>query len=83
MASKISYKASVEQDLKKIDKSWVRKLLSKFEDKIGKDPNLGEPLSGEFQGLFKYRIGDYRMIYAKTTEGILVIRIAHRKNVYR
>jgi len=83
LASKITYKASVEQDLKKLDKSWARKLLEKLEGKLGTNPDLGEPLTGEFRGLFKYRIGDYRVIYAKTTEGILVVRIAHRKEAYR
>ena len=79
MASKITYKASVEQDLKKLDRSWARKLLTKLEEKLGTSPNAGEPLKGEFQGLFKYRMGDYRVIYAKTTDGVLVLRIAHRK----
>lgn len=83
MAFKITYKSSVEQDLKKLDKSWAHKLLAKLEGKLGVDPHAGEPLKGEFQGLFKYRIGDYRIIYAKTTDGVLVLRIAHRKQAYR
>ena len=83
MTSKISYKASVRGDLRKLDKSWARKLLAKLEEKVGANPDLGEPLKGEFHGFFKYRIGDYRIIYTKTTEGILVLRIAHRKEAYR
>jgi len=83
LASKVFYKASVEKDLKKIDKSWARKLLSQIEEKLGPHPNLGEPLSGEFHGLFKFRVNDYRIIYSKIAEGVLIIRIAHRKEVYR
>lgn len=39
--------------------------------------------SGQFKGLFKYRIGDYHVIYAKTRRGILILRIAHRSKTYK
>jgi len=79
----IVYKSSVAGDLKRIDKTQARKLLAKLEANLGHNPHAGEPLRGEFQGFFKYRIGDYRVIYAKTAEGVLVLRIAHRKEAYR
>ena len=79
----VAYKSSVAGDLKKIDKAHARKLLSKLEASLGKDPHAGEPLKGEFQGFFKYRIGDYRVIYVKTSEGVLVLCIAHRNEAYR
>ena len=82
MAPKVSYKASVEHDLRKLDKTEVRKMLNKIERDLANDPGKGEPLKGEFQGLYKYRIGDHRVIFAKTTDGILVLRIGHRKDVY-
>lgn len=79
----VVYKASVAGDLKRIDKTHARKLLAKLEEVLGRNPHAGESLKGEFQGLFKYRIGDYRVIYTKTSEGVLVLRIAHRKEAYR
>ena len=83
MASKVSYKASVAADLKRIDKPVVRRLVEKLERALSSNPDAGIPLAGEYRGLFKYRIGDYRIIYAKTTDGALVLRIGHRKDVYR
>ncbi len=83
MASSIFYKASIAKDLKKIDKTQTRQLLSKLESALGANPNAGEPLKGEFQGLFKYRVGDYRIIYSKIAEGVLILRVAHRREVYR
>lgn len=83
MASKVSYKSSVEHDLKKLDKSTVHRLLTKLERVLSADASAGEPLRGEFRGLFKYRIGEYRVIYSKIPEGVLVLRIRHRKEVYR
>lgn len=83
MAFKVFYKASVERDLKRIDRSTTARILAKLERDLSTRPNAGLPLSGEFRGMFRYRVGDYRVIYAKIPEGILILRINHRKEAYR
>lgn len=83
MASKVTYKASVTSDLRRLDKPTSRRLLNKIEQDLAPNPDLGLALTGEFRGLFRYRVGDYRVIYAKATDGILVLRIGHRRDVYR
>ncbi len=83
---KVAYLDSVEQDLKKLDKSTVRKILNRIETYLAKDPKeLGKPLKGEFQGYWRYRWGDYRVIYKISEQEILilVLRISNRKDVYR
>ncbi|MDO9350111.1 MAG: type II toxin-antitoxin system mRNA interferase toxin, RelE/StbE family [Deltaproteobacteria bacterium] len=40
-------------------------------------------LKGQFAGLRKYRVGDYRVIYAILGDDVLVLRIGHRKDVYK
>ena len=77
------YKSSVSKDLKKIDKSIAKRILQRIEEDLGKNPNRGIPLSGRYKGLFKYRIGSYRVIYTKTKEGIIVLRIGHRGKMYK
>ncbi len=85
MAYKVVYLDQVEQDLKKLDRSIIRKILSRIETYLARDPKeLGKPLKGEFQGYWRYRWGDYRVIY-KISERevlILILRISHRKDVY-
>ena len=83
MASNVHYKSSVQQDLRKLDKLTAKRLLDKLEHALADHPEAGEALRGEFRGLYKYRIGDYRVVYAKTLDGVLVLRIGHRKDVYR
>jgi len=80
---RIEYKASVARDLRKLDKKTADRILSKVETDLSRDPNRGLPLKGEFEGLFRYRVGDHRAIYSKTPRGILILRIAHRKEAYR
>ena len=85
MAYKVVYLDQVEQDLKKLDRSIVKKILTRIETYLASDPKeLGKPLKGEFQGYWRYRWGDYRVIY-KISEReilILILRISHRKDVY-
>lgn len=83
MAYRIEYKSSVLRDLKKLDRATARRILDQFESSLSKDPDSGEPLTGQFKGLHKYRVGDYRVIYALTKRGVIVLRIAHRKKVYK
>jgi mRNA interferase RelE/StbE len=83
LASRIAYKASVAGDLRRLDKPTVRRVLDKLDRVLSGNPGAGIPLTGEFRGLFKLRLGDYRIMYAKTASGVLVLRIGHRKDVYR
>jgi len=82
---KIVYLDSVEDDLKKIDKTTVKKILNRIETYLAKDPKgLGKPLKGEFQGYWRYRWGDYRVIYKISEREILIVilHISNRKDVY-
>ena len=82
-ARRIEYKASVESDLRKLDPSTAQRVLKKIEKTLSSEGQSGQPLSGEFGGLYRLRVGDYRVIYARTDESYLVLRIGHRREVYR
>jgi mRNA interferase RelE/StbE len=72
-------------DLKKIDRQTRKKIIAKVKDYLSKDPiSLGKPLQGIFKGLYRYRYGSYRIIYAidRGSVVILILRIADRKDVY-
>ena len=82
---KIEYKSSVFKDLKKIDKKACKKLLDKIELDLSRSPGKDKSLAGIFKGLYSYRVGSYRVIYAIASKQkiILVLKIANRKDVYR
>ena len=83
MAYKVLYKTSVRKDLKRIDKKEVVKILNVSEGKLSESPKAGKRLTGEFTGLYSYRVGDFRVVYTLLGESILILRISHRKDVYR
>ena len=53
-------------------------------DELSKNPTLGVPLKGVLKGLYKYRVGSYRIIYQIYHSQLLIIvlDIGHRKEVY-
>jgi mRNA interferase RelE/StbE len=84
LAFRLFYKESVTKDLRRIDRAQVSRVLTAIEKKLMADPlGAGKALTGEFQGLYRVRVGDYRVIYAVTGTDVIVLRIAHRREVYR
>lgn len=87
MSWKISYARSALKGAKKIDAQAKRKIRSYLHDRIATldDPRqLGKPLKGQLSELWRYRVGDYRIICEIKDQElvILVLRMAHRKSVY-
>ena len=71
--------------MERLDRPARKRILNKIEKHLAKDPKeWGRPLVGQFQGLWRYRVGDFRVIYKVAEEEILIIvaRVGHRKNVY-
>ena len=77
------YKSSVSKDLKALDKATGRRILDAIEKNLSEGPDAGKPLTGRFKGLYSYRIGDYRVIYSRTEDCVLILRIGHRSKIYR
>ena len=83
MAYNITYKSSVKRDLKKLSKAEARRILDQLERDLSRQPGKYPALKGEFAGLRKYRVGNYRVIFAVLDKDVLVLRIGDRKDVYR
>jgi mRNA interferase RelE/StbE len=79
----ITYKKSVQKDLSKIPKAVAERILDKIDEELPEGADAFPVLKGEFAGLRKFRIGDYRLIYIILGNDVLILHIAHRKDVYR
>jgi mRNA interferase RelE/StbE len=76
-----------DREFKKLDrytqqmiKSWIKKNLEGCDN-----PRLhGKALIGDKKGLWRYRIGDYRLICSIQDERliILALSVGHRKEIY-
>ena len=88
MAWKIEFVPAAAKELKKLGETEAARIIATLETRIAvlDDPrSLGTALTGELGGLWRWRIGDYRVIARIEDERItiLVVRIAHRREVYR
>lgn len=78
----------LEEDFTSIDKPEQQRIIKTIRKKLTTGPeNFGEALSGNLKGLWKLRIGQYRVIYEIKKDKILVyvIKVGFRrdKEVYR
>jgi len=83
LAYKIRYKQSVGKDLSRLDAREARRVLDKIEKELSARPDRCPTLKGDFEGLRKTRMGDYRVVYAVLGDDVLILRIGHRRELYR
>ena len=84
MSYSLKIKASAVKSLRRVPTAERLRLIEAI-DRLATEPTAGGVLKGEFRGLRRLRVGKYRIVY-EVDEGeltILVIRIGHRKDVYR
>lgn len=65
MAWSVEFNDIAERQLRKLDRQWQKKILDYLEDEIASldDPrSRGKALTGDKGGLWRYRVGDYRII---------------------
>lgn len=88
MAWTIEYTDTAREQLRKLDKPLARRIVDYLDERIAgpDDPRrMGKALSGPLGGLWRYRVGDCRVI-CDIQDGalrVLVVRIGHRGTVYR
>jgi len=80
----ILFKESVWKELKKVPKNDLKRILSRIEN-LGDDPRPKgcEKLTGH--ELYRVRQENYRIVYSIQDSELIVwiIKVGHRKNVYR
>ena len=87
MTWSVEFDDAAAKELRKLDHQAQNDILRYFRERIATDDDprrFGKPLSGDLAGLWRYRMRDYRMICNIEDHRliVLVVRIAHRKDVY-
>jgi len=79
----IQYDPKALKQLKKLDKPIASKILDGIEEYVS-NPNSNKikKLKTPFDGAYRLRIGDYRVIFYQEDDLILISKIAHRKQIY-
>ena len=83
MAYNIQYDPKALKQLKKLDKSIATLIFDGIEE-FALNPILTKikKLKTPFDGAYRLRVGDYRVIFYQEDDLMLISKIAHRKDAY-
>jgi mRNA interferase RelE/StbE len=77
------YTSRAIKDLKQVDQR-TKKRIGNALLRYSEDPlKFAEKLTDPRLGTYRFRVGDYRVIFDLETTDIVVLRIGHRKDIYR
>ena len=87
MIWKVEFDDRARKELRKLDLPVQQEILSYLRKRIATKSNpkrFGKPLGADKHGLWRYRVGTYRVICQIQTDKIvvLILRVGHRKNIY-
>jgi mRNA interferase RelE/StbE len=88
LAWTIEYAATAKKQLRKLDKLTARRIVDFMDVRVAPsdDPReFGKALKGQLGSLWRYRVGDYRVL-CDIQDGVLtvlVLQIGNRREVYR
>ena len=87
MAWTIDYTDTAKSQLKKLDKTSARRIVDYMDKRVASaDPRrVGQALTGPLGKLWRYRVGDFRVVCDIQDESVsvLVVRVAKRDQAYR
>ena len=88
MVWQIKFEPKALKELKKLDQPTQKRILNYIQKQISSAQNpriSGKALTGNKQGLWRYRVGDYRIVCQIIDEEliIVVIKVGHRRSVYK
>ena len=83
---KIEFKQKAKKQFFKLSHDIQERLTKAINEKLAIDPKKHLiPLINHKEGLYKFRMGDYRLLCSRDDERlhVLVVKVRHRKDVYR
>lgn len=88
MAWQIEVTDVARKQLKKMGNAearLIRDYLRKRVQPLDDPRQLGKPLKGQLSELWRYRVGDYRLVCQLQDDKlvVLLVRVGHRKEIYR
>ena len=83
MSYKLIYTNTAYKDIKKLDIVAKKRIGKKIEE-YSKDPlSTSKKLTNLSIGTFRWRIGNYRVVFDIDNENIIILRVGHRKEIYK
>lgn len=82
MPYEIRYHPAVRKVLARLEAPSHRRILEAI-DTLKENPYRGKKLHGVDVAQWRLRVGDYRIRYDIAEEAVFILRIGHRREIYR
>ena len=83
MKYELVYTRRAEKDIRKLEPETRRK-IGKTLLRFSADPlSFAEKLSDRSLGTYRFRIGDYRVVFDIEGDEIIILRVGHRREIYK
>lgn len=77
------YARRAVKDIESLDRVAQKQLAKKMTE-LAKDPQgQSRRLANSELGTWRYRVGDYRVVFDIEGHEIIVLRVGHRREIYR
>ena len=83
MAFKLVYTKKAVKDIKRLDRVTQKKLKKKIELSIKKPLFYAKKLIDYKLGEYRWRVGNYRIVFDIDGRNIVVLRVGHRREIYK
>jgi len=71
------------KDIEKIDIKTRANIGNKLKSLTDDPMKISKKLSNPIIGTYRYRIGDYRIIFDIENDEVIILRIGHRRDIYK
>ena len=83
MNYKVVYTQTAFDDIKKLDTILRKRIKKKIEAYMSQPLSFAKGLSHSSIGMYRWRIGNYRVVFDIDGSTIIILRIGHRREIYR
>ena len=86
MACEVEYTATALRQLRKLDRATARRIVDYLDDvaRLDDPRSRGKALVGDRSGIWRYRVGDYRILCELVDAELLIVAldVGHRGAIY-
>lgn len=83
MAYTLLYTKIAAKDIQKLDNLTKKRLKKKLEEYIKNPMSYAKKLTDSKIGTYRWRIGNYRVVFDIDDKNIVILRVGHRREIYR
>lgn len=83
MAYRLVYTKSAAKDIQKLDSVAKKRIGKKLKEYSNSPLTYAKKLTDPKIGTYRWRIGNYRIVFDIEGNNLVILRVGHRKEIYR